>query len=91
MPHFEFKVNWPMRDLRNPPKYGLDNVHNFYLDIEKDVRVGIWHFIPSPLKYNFEHDHKKTLKEHFEKYFKVHDNQPVIIYVHGNDRDRFEP
>ncbi|RNA44948.1 abhydrolase domain-containing 12B [Brachionus plicatilis] len=81
-------MNWPMRDLQNPPKYEQHNVHNFYLDVEPKVRVGVWHFIPAPLEYNFSADSKKNLKEHFETYFKVHDKRPVVIYVHGNDRDR---
>ncbi|CAF0712806.1 unnamed protein product [Brachionus calyciflorus] len=81
-------VNWPMRDLQNPPKYELNNVHNFYLDVEADVRVGIWHYIPEPLEYNFTKHGQNNLKEHFERYFKIHDRRPVVLYVHGNDRDR---
>lgn len=46
------------------------------------------HFIPPPLKYDIEIDPKKDLKQHFENYFKQHDGRPIIIYSHGNDRDR---
>lgn len=77
------------RGLDNPPNYGLNRTHNFYLDTEPTVRVGIWHFIPAPLEYEYERDKDNTIKQHFEKYFKeTYDKRPVVIYIHGNDRDR---
>lgn len=77
-----------MRDLENPTKFELNNVHNFYIDVEPKVRVGVWHFIPSPLEYSFTKDSQNSLKDHFERYFKIYDKRPVVVYVHGNDRDR---
>jgi abhydrolase domain-containing protein 12 len=58
------------------------------MNVAPDVRIGIWHYIPIPLEYKFERDSKRSLKEHFEAYFKEYDNRPIIIYAHGNDRDR---
>ncbi len=66
-------------------------MHNFYLNVASDVRIGIWHYIPIPLEYNYERDSKRTLKEHFDAYFKDYDHRPIIIYSHGNDRDRSTP
>ena len=44
------------------------------------------HFIPKHLGY----DHEKELSnaEHFKTYAESFKKDPVIIYVHGNDRDR---
>lgn len=81
-------VKIPFRNMTDPRVFNLQNVHNFYLDVEPEVRVGIWHYIPKPLEYEFESDHAKTVAQHFEKYFKKSDNRPIFIYSHGNDRDR---
>lgn len=74
--------------LKNPTKLNLRNVHNFYLNVEPQVKVGIWHFIPSPLKYNYEKHANKTLKEHFDRYFRIDDRKPIVIYIHGTTKDR---
>jgi len=29
-------------NFTQPEKYGLDRVFNFYLDVEPNVRIGIW-------------------------------------------------
>lgn len=80
-------VNLP-KDLKNPNNFGLSNVHNFYLKTEADVEVGVWHFIPEPLEYNYEKDSESSIAGHFETYFKKSDGRPIILYVHGNDGDR---
>lgn len=85
---FQNMVKWPFNDLTNPTKFGFNNVHNFYMNVEADVKIGIWHFIPPPLVYNWKEDSKRNVKEHFESYFKLHDERPIVIYSHGNDGDR---
>ena len=35
-------VRRPFNDYKNPTSFGLTNVHNFYLETEPDVKVGIW-------------------------------------------------
>ena len=84
---FQNSINWP-RDLTNPTVFGLHNVHNFYLDVSPSVRIGIWHYIPIPVEYSFVRHGKRNLKEHFDAYFKTLENRPIVIYSHGNDRDR---
>ena len=84
---FQNYVHWP-KDFTNPTKFGLDNVHNFYLDVSKEARIGIWHFIPQPFDYTHETDSKRNLKEHFDTYLRTYADRPIIIYAHGNDRDR---
>ncbi len=38
-------VKWPFNDYKNPTKFGLNNVHNFYLDTEANVKIGIWYLV----------------------------------------------
>jgi hypothetical protein len=45
------------------------------------------HFIPKHLNYNHEKDSSNA--EHFKAYSGSFKKDPVIIYVHGNDQDRF--
>jgi alpha-beta hydrolase superfamily lysophospholipase len=41
------------------------------------------------MKYDHSKDSKRSVKEHFDRYFKEpNDNIPVFIYSHGNDADR---
>ena len=77
-----------MGNLEKPQDFGLENVHNFYMSTEKDVKIGIWHFIPKDIEYSQEIDSINSIDQHFLKYFKKFDNKPVIIYAHGSDRNR---
>lgn len=83
-------INWPiaLRSLEQPGAYGLHNVHNFYLDTEASVRVGVWHYVPAPLEYEASRHAARSIKDHFEAYFGEPDGRPVILYAHGNDGDR---
>jgi nucleoside-diphosphate-sugar epimerase len=47
---------------------GLENVHNFYMNTENDVKIGIWHFIPKDIEYS--QDSNNSIEQHFLKYFK---------------------
>lgn len=80
-------VTLPFRNLSHPISYGMENVHNFYLETEPGIKVGIWHYVPEPLKYNQLHA-SKPINEHFKRYFKTDDTRPIILYAHGNDGDR---
>jgi hypothetical protein len=46
------------------------------------------HYIPKEIEYLPEVDSLNTIEQHFHKYFKIHDERPVIIYAHGSDRNR---
>ena len=46
------------------------------------------HFIPKHFDYNNEKDQSRSNGEHFKTYAPSFKKDPVIIYVHGNDRDR---
>ena len=46
------KVKWPFNDLKNPTSHGANNVHNFYLDIEPEVKIGIWYKTKFPCLFH---------------------------------------
>ncbi len=66
-------------------------MHNFYVDVEPGIRVGVWHYVPENHKYNHEEHSKFSLDKHLKRYLARNEkNTPVMIYVHGNDRDRYK-
>jgi hypothetical protein len=71
--------------LTHPPEHNLHNVHNFYVDVEPGVKVGVWHYIPeSSTTYNHAQHSKVSINKHLKKYIgKNDDHVPVMIYVHG--------
>lgn len=71
-------------NLTNPETYGLDRVHNFYLNVDDEVRIGLWHY-RSPLVVDqpFKDD-----EDYFRQHLWSSSNIPVIIYLHGNAFDR---
>jgi hypothetical protein len=84
-------VNFPFRDLTKPSQqFGLNNVHNFYIKNKQDnVKLGVWHFIPKYFTYDPATQASRTVDQHLNEYVKIIDELPIIIYVHGNDRDRY--
>lgn len=88
---FQNMVKWPISNFQNPSEYGLENVHNFYFTTDPDVNIGVWHFVPKKLGYNEKEHKEKSLKEHLNKFLKQVDKPTVVLYVHGNDRDRATP
>jgi len=60
-------------------------VYNFYLNVESEVSLGIWHFRSPLIKdQTFNND-----EDYFEKYLiSTSKNIPIIIYLHGNAFDR---
>jgi len=87
---FQHLFNWPLGNLSDPRDFEIQNTHSFHLDIEANVRIGIWHYIPSDLKYNFEKDSTNHIKDHFAAFLNKQDSRPIIIYAHGYDRNRAE-
>lgn len=88
-----FLVRSPLRilgRLNKPARYGLKKVHNFYLPTEKNIVVGVWHYIPLQLDYDPQKDRYNTTEQHFERYFRSNDPglRPCVIYVHGSTQDR---
>lgn len=68
-------------DLQNPGEV-LNHTTNFYLTSEEGVTVGIWHTVPAS-----RGDEAKGKNQHwFER--SLSDDNPVIIYLHGNGGTR---
>lgn len=89
---FQNLVHWPWHNLSYPFSHNLTNVHNFHVEVEPGVRIGVWHYIPESQTYNHAKHLSDSMSEHLKKYIgKNNDNTPVMIYVHGNDRDRASP
>jgi abhydrolase domain-containing protein 12 len=81
-------VRLPFKNITDPTKYTSNNVYNFYLNVESDVKIGIWHYIPKSLEYDNKIDSVRSVNDHFNFYSHSFVNKPVIIYIHGNDDDR---
>jgi len=50
--YFNFSVKWPKHvNFSRPMDEGLEGTVNFYLNTqgEKEVRVGVWHILPSDM------------------------------------------
>ena len=73
-------VTWPpFVDLTKPDNFGLINARNFYLDVTKDSRIGVWYIPPaSEEKVSGNIDIEKALRN----------NKPIIIYLHGTSNTR---
>ncbi len=50
--------------------------------------MGIWHYIPEHLGYDFSKQHESSNDAHLSQYLTKNPQIPIMIYVHGNDRDR---
>jgi hypothetical protein len=81
--YYFFQVTWPFKNLSKPESYGLRNVYEFHLNTEENIHVGVWHFMPLPLKYNYNMDSQRPLVEHLNEYLKKDTTHPIFIYVHG--------
>ncbi|KAJ8308530.1 hypothetical protein KUTeg_013404 [Tegillarca granosa] len=40
-------VRWPpFIDITNPQEFGIRGARNFYLDVEENITIGVWHILP---------------------------------------------
>ncbi|KAI4886236.1 hypothetical protein NFI96_023521, partial [Prochilodus magdalenae] len=72
-------------DLSRPADLGLNHTVNMYLSSEEGVTLGVWHTVP-------EHMWKEAQGKGQDWYEKsLGDGSPVVIYLHGNTRNRAAP
>ena len=72
-------VAWPFVDLTKPEDFGLINARNFYLEVTKDSRIGVWYIPPaSEAKVSGNIDNEQLLRN----------NKPIVIYLHGTSNSR---
>ncbi|KAH0620229.1 hypothetical protein JD844_020287, partial [Phrynosoma platyrhinos] len=68
-------------DFRKPEVY-LNHTRNFYLTSEPGVTFGVWHALP-------ENRHKESEGKGHSWYEEaLADDNPIIIYLHGNGGTR---
>ncbi|XP_060069074.1 lysophosphatidylserine lipase ABHD12-like [Ylistrum balloti] len=71
----------PFIDVTKPDEFGLgDSVRNFYLQVDENSKVGVWHLIPqsdaaSGVEFN---QYDNLLK----------DGKPIFLYLHGTSGSR---
>ncbi|CAF3121128.1 unnamed protein product [Rotaria socialis] len=74
---------YPWIDLTKLDSFSLNGI-NVYEQIEPDVKIGIWYVLPSAIETS--HD-LPTLDDYLKQYVKS-DDQPIIMYLHGQDGTR---
>ncbi|XP_074852303.1 protein ABHD12B isoform X2 [Carettochelys insculpta] len=74
-------VSYPFVDFRKPELL-LNHTVNFYLTTEPEVTIGIWHVLPESWGKEAQG------KDHSWYEEALADDNPVIIYLHGNGGNR---
>uniref|UniRef100_A0A0K0F6P9 Hydrolase_4 domain-containing protein n=1 Tax=Strongyloides venezuelensis TaxID=75913 RepID=A0A0K0F6P9_STRVS len=70
-------------NLGDPEYDGVKYVtRNFYLHVQKGVRIGVWHTLPRSLSAILKIENKKYERLTFENAIKEH-NHKVVVYCHG--------
>ena len=74
-------VRWPGVVNFNDPhgSHDLPNTRNLYVDTDKDVKVGVWHILPSSYSVDSDVDYDHQL---------LTDKKNVVLYLHGNSANR---
>ncbi|CAG05097.1 unnamed protein product, partial [Tetraodon nigroviridis] len=65
-------------DLKRPLDQGLNHTHNFYLEPEGGVKIGVWHRVPAHM---WREAQGKKGDWYDSMFSSAH---PVILYLHGN-------
>lgn len=65
-------------DLKRPQDQGLNHTHNFYLEPEPGLKIGVWHTVPAEMW-------REAQGKHGEWYNSMLSSSlSVILYLHGN-------
>lgn len=72
-------------DVKNPGKYGLKAVLNFYLKTNDDVTLGVWHIAHEDAIDSCDGGDE----EHYRS--ALGDGRDVVLYCHGNAGNRSVP
>uniref|UniRef100_A0A3P8T8U2 Abhydrolase domain containing 12, lysophospholipase n=1 Tax=Amphiprion percula TaxID=161767 RepID=A0A3P8T8U2_AMPPE len=68
-------------DLQKPADQGLNHTHNFYLQPETGLSIGVWHTVPARM---WKEAQGKAGDWYESTFGSAH---PVILYLHGNGGD----
>ncbi|KAK7142498.1 hypothetical protein R3I94_011993 [Phoxinus phoxinus] len=66
-------------DLKRPQDQGLNHTHNFYLQPEEGINIGVWHTVPTVMWREAQAKDPEWYDKSFQQ-----SNHPVILYLHGN-------
>ncbi|KAM3606878.1 uncharacterized protein V6R79_025048 [Siganus canaliculatus] len=65
-------------DLKRPSDQGLNHTHNFYLEPEAGLKIGVWHTVPA-------HMWREAQGKNGDWYNAMFGSaHPAILYLHGN-------
>uniref|UniRef100_A0A4W6F0U3 Lysophosphatidylserine lipase ABHD12 n=1 Tax=Lates calcarifer TaxID=8187 RepID=A0A4W6F0U3_LATCA len=64
-------------DLKQPLDQGLNHTHNFYLEPEAGLKIGVWHTVPAQMW-------REAQGKDGDWYDSTLSSTPVILYLHGN-------
>ena len=64
------------QNLSSPEYYGLLNTRHFFVETSPGTLLGVWHVAP-------QSKDNSTYTASF-----IHDNQPVVLYLHGSAESR---
>ncbi|CAN9500204.1 unnamed protein product [Ophioblennius macclurei] len=65
-------------DLKRPLDQGLNHTRNFYLEPEKELKIGVWHTVPALMWREAQGKHADWYDSTFSS------AHPIILYLHGN-------
>ncbi|XP_030604295.1 lysophosphatidylserine lipase ABHD12 isoform X2 [Archocentrus centrarchus] len=65
-------------DLKRPLDQGLNHTHNFYLEPESGLKIGVWHTVPAQMWREAQGKEGDWYESKFSS------SHPVILYLHGN-------
>ncbi|XP_063216044.1 lysophosphatidylserine lipase ABHD12 isoform X2 [Bacillus rossius redtenbacheri] len=76
-------VNYPWNtDLKNPSKFGLNGIRNFYIKTEDNIEIGVWHILPASLRNSSREKNNSFYEDALAS------DKPVVLYLHGNSGSR---
>ncbi|KAL5008307.1 hypothetical protein ScPMuIL_013888 [Solemya velum] len=76
-------LRWPLfMDFTKPHELGLMATRNFYLQEDRDNRLGLWHILPDSLA----NQRQKVEDSEYEHH--LTDGIPIILYLHGTSGTR---
>lgn len=64
-------------DVKDPQKKGMVGARNFYITVNKDIKLGTWHILPKSIQQN-KGDYEEMMKS----------GHPIVLYLHGNAHTR---
>ncbi|XP_060896452.1 lysophosphatidylserine lipase ABHD12 isoform X1 [Labrus mixtus] len=65
-------------DLKRPLDQGLNHTHNFYLEPESSLKIGVWHTVPAHMWREAQGKQGEWYNSMFSS------THSVILYLHGN-------